>query len=161
MGEDMVKEKTMTANEKQVGGSHYKNTTDMQHWDFIELYGLGYLEGYSTKYLVRWRQKGGLQDLQKAEHIVIKLLELHEKYGRTNRSPIINEEACRAWCETQKMKVEDQVAFTCICAWRKNVDLRSAILLIRELQREATARPIDKTGQNHPFGFDPNEEEGR
>ena len=64
----------MSANERQVGGDHYRSR--YQHWDFVEEGGLGYLEGCATKYVSRWRQKNGVQDLEKAEHYVQKLVEL-------------------------------------------------------------------------------------
>ena len=38
----------MTANDRQIGGDHYQ--AELQHWDFIELNGLGYLEACATKY---------------------------------------------------------------------------------------------------------------
>ena len=36
---------------------------------------LGYLQGNVTKYLWRWRDKGGVQDLQKAQWYLNKLVE--------------------------------------------------------------------------------------
>lgn len=64
----------MTANETQVGGSHYDNI--LQHWDFVPLMGLGYFEGQITKYVTRARLKNGIQDYDKAIHFVDKLYEL-------------------------------------------------------------------------------------
>ena len=63
-----------SANQKQVGGTHYAGTT--QHWDMV-LSALDnrYLEGNATKYLARWRKKNGVQDLEKAEHYLEKLIE--------------------------------------------------------------------------------------
>lgn len=74
-----------TANEIQHGGLHYKKSATLQHWDIVEKYGIGYCEGCSTKYVSRWREKNGLEDLQKAEHYVIKLLELVRENGRLPR----------------------------------------------------------------------------
>lgn len=62
------------ANKKQIGGDHYK--TEVQHWDFVERHGVGYLEGCATKYVARWRKKGGVEDLRKALHYVEKLREM-------------------------------------------------------------------------------------
>jgi len=64
------------ANDIQHGGSHYKSK--LQHWDWlVELgYGWEYFCAASSKYLVRHRQKNGLQDVQKARHYLEKLLEL-------------------------------------------------------------------------------------
>ena len=63
------------ANEIQHGGEHYKLKT-IQPWDFIIANNLGFLEGNAIKYLVRWREKGGVEDLKKAQHYVEKLIEV-------------------------------------------------------------------------------------
>lgn len=63
------------ANEIQHGGDHYRNKT-IQPWDFIHANGIGFLEGSAVKYLTRWREKGGVEDLRKARHFIDKLIEL-------------------------------------------------------------------------------------
>lgn len=73
------------ANEYQVGGSHY-GVKSYQHWDWIEDHSVGYLEGCATKYLMRWKEKNGIADLQKARHYIQKLIELHTQSGMKNRS---------------------------------------------------------------------------
>lgn len=66
----------MKANDKQVGGQHYK-TDGEQHWDRIyRLYGRGYFVGCATKYLERFHLKNGKEDLEKAIHFIEKLKEL-------------------------------------------------------------------------------------
>jgi hypothetical protein len=64
----------MSANDRQVGGEHYK-TGGLQHWDIVLMFGLGYFEGQITKYLFRWRKKNGIEDLLKARHFLDKLIE--------------------------------------------------------------------------------------
>lgn len=61
----------MSANNKQVGGDHYRRL-EYQHWDFITDLRLPYLIGCATKYPTRWRGKNGLEDLRKAVHYVDK-----------------------------------------------------------------------------------------
>lgn len=69
----------MAANDTQVGGSHYKKKLGEQHWDRIwRLYGHGYFVGCATKYLERYKDKNGVEDLKKALHYVQKLIELEE-----------------------------------------------------------------------------------
>lgn len=63
------------ANEVQVGGDHYKKNA-IQPWDYIVSNDLGYLEGNVVKYVSRWKDKGGRQDLEKAKHYLDKLLEV-------------------------------------------------------------------------------------
>jgi len=65
----------MSANAIQVGGDHYK-ASDFQPWDLIERYGLGFMDGNIVNYMTRWRRKGGVQDLEKVQHYILKLEEL-------------------------------------------------------------------------------------
>jgi hypothetical protein len=65
----------LPANEVQVGGEHYKKNS-IQPWDYIVSNQLGYLEGNVVKYVSRWKDKGGRQDLEKAKHYLDKLLEV-------------------------------------------------------------------------------------
>jgi len=66
----------MTANNEQVGGSHYKSKA-IQPWDYIAANSLGYFEGNIIKYVSRWQEKGGVDDLKKAQHYLQKLIELN------------------------------------------------------------------------------------
>jgi hypothetical protein len=68
----------MTANNVQHGGTHYKDKA-VQPWDYIIGNNLGYLEGNVVKYVSRWRDKGGIQDLQKARHYLDKLIEVESR----------------------------------------------------------------------------------
>lgn len=63
-----------TENEKQIGGEHYKSKR-IEPWDYILANDIGFMEGNAIKYLTRWRDKGGIQDLEKAKHYVDKLIE--------------------------------------------------------------------------------------
>lgn len=63
------------ANAIQVGGQHYKAKA-IQPWDYIAANGLGFFEGNVVKYVSRWREKGGIEDLLKARHYLDKLLEV-------------------------------------------------------------------------------------
>lgn len=63
----------MSAN--NTGPGHYKDKA-IQPWDFVVSNNLGYLEGNVIKYITRWRQKDGVQDLRKAKHYIEKLIEM-------------------------------------------------------------------------------------
>ena len=69
----------LQANDMQVAGDHYKSKS-IQPWDYIVGNNLGYLEGNVVKYVSRWKDKGGLDDLKKARHYLDKLIEVN--YGR-------------------------------------------------------------------------------
>lgn len=59
----------------QEGGSHYKDLA-IQPVEFIHANNIGYMEGNVIKYLVRWRNKNGIQDLKKARHYIDLLIEM-------------------------------------------------------------------------------------
>lgn len=68
------------ANERQVSGNHYKDrakkTGTQQHWDRMwDLYREAWFVGNITKYVERYRDKNGLDDLEKARHYLDKLIE--------------------------------------------------------------------------------------
>lgn len=65
----------MAANDMQVGGNHYRQQP-IQHWDFAAANNLDYFQGCITKYVSRWKSKGGIQDLEKARHYLDKYIEL-------------------------------------------------------------------------------------
>lgn len=68
---------TNAATDKQVGGSHYQ--LPIQPIEYILANGLGYCEANVVKYVSRWRNKGGIQDLKKAIHYLEMLIEQEEK----------------------------------------------------------------------------------
>ena len=65
------------ANAMQIGGMHYK-AKEIQPWDYIAANQIGYFEGNVIKYVSRWREKGGIDDLKKARHYLDKLIELEK-----------------------------------------------------------------------------------
>lgn len=67
--------KPMSVNNIQHGGTHYKDKS-IQPWDYIAANKLDYFEGNVVKYVSRWRDKGGIDDLHKARHYLDKLIEL-------------------------------------------------------------------------------------
>lgn len=69
------------ANTLQVGGRHYKHLK-FETWDVIADWGLGYFDGNAVKYLSRWRNKGGVEDLRKARHYIDKLIEMETRDGK-------------------------------------------------------------------------------
>lgn len=63
------------ANKIQEGGRHYKEML-IQTWDYIIANKIGYMEGNVIKYVSRWKDKGGIEDLKKARHYLDKLIEV-------------------------------------------------------------------------------------
>ena len=62
----------------QVGGDHYSKLA-IQPVTYINANGLSYLQGNVIKYVTRYKDKNGLQDLEKAKHYIDMLIELEDK----------------------------------------------------------------------------------
>jgi len=72
--------KKSVANDRQIGGEHYKGFP-IEHWDFVQIHKMPYMEAQIFKYVFRWRQKDGLADLEKARHFLEKLIEFEKASG--------------------------------------------------------------------------------
>ena len=59
---------------KQIGGNHYSKRA-IQPIEFITANGLGFCEGNAIKYICRYKDKNGAEDLLKAIHYLEMLLE--------------------------------------------------------------------------------------
>ena len=62
----------------QVAGDHYKKLK-IQPIEYIHANGIPFAEGSAIKYLTRWRDKGGIKDLEKARHFIDLLIELETR----------------------------------------------------------------------------------
>jgi len=69
---------TVNALNEQVGGDHYSKLA-IQPVTYINANGLSYLQGNVIKYVTRYKDKNGLQDLEKAKHYIDMLIELEDK----------------------------------------------------------------------------------
>jgi hypothetical protein len=67
----------ITAKDTQVGGSHYTKLA-IQPYEYTLSNNLGGLEHTIIKYVTRWKDKGGLEDLKKAKHTLEFLIEWTE-----------------------------------------------------------------------------------
>ena len=65
----------MSALDKQVAGKHYKDFV-IQPIEFITKNNISFIEGNIIKYICRWQDKGGVEDLDKVIHYVELLKEL-------------------------------------------------------------------------------------
>jgi len=62
----------------QVGGDHYKKLA-IQPITYIMENELGFCEGSIVKYITRWRDKGGIEDLRKVIHFAELLIAHNEQ----------------------------------------------------------------------------------
>jgi hypothetical protein len=58
--------------------SHY-NQGNIEVIDIIDDWNLDFCEGNVVKYISRWRNKNGIEDLKKARHFIDLLIELENK----------------------------------------------------------------------------------
>lgn len=75
----------------QVGGNHYKNLA-IQPVEYIFKNNIGYFEGCVIKYVTRWKDKGGVQDLLKAKHFLELLIELQEQHAKAGLLSLVQKE---------------------------------------------------------------------
>jgi hypothetical protein len=64
----------MSSWDQQIGGSHYKQFK-IQPLEYALENGLGICEHAVIKYVSRWRDKGGVEDLRKARHYLDMMIE--------------------------------------------------------------------------------------
>ena len=58
-----------------VNPQHYARLK-IEPWDYVAANSLGYFEGSVIKYVSRWREKNGIEDLKKARAFLDKLIEV-------------------------------------------------------------------------------------
>ena len=68
-------EPDISALDVQTGGSHYKDMV-IQPIEFTMKNNLNFCQGNVIKYITRYKQKNGLEDLEKVKHYVDLLIEL-------------------------------------------------------------------------------------
>ena len=69
---------TMSALKDQVGGDHYSKLK-IQPAEYCHANAIPFIEGSVIKYVTRWRDKGGINDLRKAKHFIELLIELESR----------------------------------------------------------------------------------
>ena len=74
---------TMRAINEQIGGTHYRDKA-IQPIEYILANDLGFCEGNIIKYVSRYKDKNGLEDLKKAKHYLEFLIEEVEKVEKVN-----------------------------------------------------------------------------
>lgn len=70
----------MSALDTQIGGDHYKDMP-IQPMEFSMANGLDACQHTIVKYVTRFRDKGGVQDLEKAKHVIDMLIEFEQDAG--------------------------------------------------------------------------------
>ena len=73
-----LKLETKNPLDEQVGGDHYSKLA-IQPAVYAQHNKLSYLQGTIIKYVTRYKDKGGVEDLYKAMHSIKILIELEDK----------------------------------------------------------------------------------
>jgi hypothetical protein len=124
----------MGANDKQVGGTHYRSVKQL--WDLIgEHYGPAYFIAAATKYVTRHRKKNGAQDLEKAAHYIEKLKELY----LAKSLKLVNGPSCAVlneWYRVNDFGAKEERICTLVFQAYSAEHLQDAINLINELIAE-------------------------
>ena len=142
-----------SADEYQVGGSHYKNN-EFQHWNLVATIPLDYFVGNTTKYVCRWRKKNGLNDIKKALHYLNKLMELSPTPAARHLSykEIVTEVG--RFSDANKFSDLERAYVRGLCTWQTKEDLMAAreilFLLMDEAEAlEKGAKPVPLPEENH------------
>jgi hypothetical protein len=75
---DVITDSTHSALKSQIGGNHYSKLK-IQPVEYIHGNNIPFIEGSCIKYLTRWRDKGGVRDLEKVKHFIDLLIEMEGK----------------------------------------------------------------------------------
>ena len=153
------------ANEKQIGGEHYKASYEC--WDWIADCNIDFFRGTAVKYLLRWRKKNGVEDLEKALHFLEKYDEIgwstDEEFELCETRDLIN-------AHNLKETMEDVIIHTIS---RDDVMeaitlLRAFIASVKQERQEALSKPTPRESdaffvrhgrfKNQEPGFDPDKE---
>ena len=82
-----MNDKPQPALDTQVGGSHYKGFK-IQPVEFIHQNGIGYMAGNVIKYVSRYQEKNGIEDLKKAQHYIDILIEFEQGAEKKPVKPV-------------------------------------------------------------------------
>lgn len=99
----------MSANDKQVGGTHYQSS--YQHWDWASDLDLRGLPWQITRYASRWRKKNGLEDVRKAIHCTQKEMEVQA--ARKEKAL----ELTKAFCSANKITEYEKSVFELVATY--------------------------------------------
>jgi hypothetical protein len=139
-------------NDRGVRGQHYVTQSGIEHWDWVFTCELDYFCGNASKYIVRWKEKGGVNDLRKALSYVEKLLAI---YGdevisrRRTRTPGMYR-ATRQLCAAYDLSSEEAEVIYGLMEWYNYASLQEVAENIRELIPDmGKAQPVPLTEENH------------
>ena len=84
----MTTQPSKSALDVQIGGSHYKDMA-IQPMEYSMANKLDACQHTAIKYVTRFREKGGIQDLEKAIHVIQMLIEFERKAVKPLTWPVV------------------------------------------------------------------------
>jgi len=102
----------MSALDIQIGGSHYRNK-GIQPIELIVALNLNFIEGNIVKYITRYKEKNGVQDIMKCIHYSQLAIEL--KCIRYNIDVHNNYALINKYCDMNKLSnVQNSIIIACL-----------------------------------------------
>lgn len=124
----------MKASNRQVGGTHYKKKPNgVGHWDYCTIVNVPYLEGCASKYTTRWRDKGGMEDLEKAIHYIERRLEAVHAYQGALKGANKSNALFAKFIEDNKIPNEEELIIDLIMHWKRPDQLTDAITMLTNI----------------------------
>ena len=125
----------MGANEKQVGGEHYRTKRGgVQHWDYAVYVNLPYLESAASKYLTRCGKKDeAVKEVGKALHYMEKRAECLRNHVGILKSVSRNQGLFNRFIEDNNIPHYRREVIDLVMHWRSPEQLEEAIVKIRDL----------------------------
>jgi hypothetical protein len=139
----------------QIGGSHYKS--EYQHWTFVLNADLDYFTGNCSKYICRWRKKGGLEDLKKGLSYLNKLAEAVEYLPRARiayRGYINASTEARRFAQANNLNLLEEHIVHELATWTLPEDLehiRENILALMDEAEGPLPEPVLKDPEPVPL----------
>jgi len=146
----------MNANSRQVAGTHYQVPKGgIGHWDYCIGASVPNLEYNASKYVTRWRKKNGVQDLEKALHIVEKRIESVQQGVGILRSVNRKDGMFNRFIEDNKIVHRDRCIIDLIMHWKRIDQLYEAHAQLKEIiekfeeenEGEATSAYVNQGGE--------------
>ena len=137
----------MRASDRQVGGTHYKPKIDngVEHWTYCIRSETPNLEYAASKYVTRWRNKNGVQDLEKAIHYLEKRIESVNLHIGTMKGGIYLPLMFGEFISSAECTIEEAAILYLIMHWTRVSELQTAIADIRILIQQAQEEEAQAT----------------
>lgn len=111
----------------QVGGNHYKSMA-YQPVEFSHDLRITFIQGSIVKYVSRYKNKNGLQDLEKAKHFARLAIDLNHFGSRTTNERTVG--CLKRFCNDNNLsdKQIDAIIYVLDCDWFNTIIAVDAII---------------------------------